>query len=467
MHSRSPATFETRIRGFEDPGTGHCPPPNGTVSFLANIQTPGVQQWVYQNIGSVINKQMNFYTGGHYASNQALYLDDMGASQWHETPDLEWPTIDAQVRAEASYTDALCPRPGPAGTCWHAMTNSLGGGSCCYPSGPDAREDGVYGYAVDTDLFTRYSTKNNIDLAEYENPFGNGADFAATPSYQNLRIVINTNSQLLANSHTNVALHVYGLTPDGRTTQDRVRRLSLAAAWLTAEGCRADGSHCWDYSRIYSWDGAQGWNLRQRWVGVLPERTIWVRNALPNAITGDKTLTPWVWSRRNTPFGNGTGCTTARPYAGPFVLDKTGDEGGTTSLAVSCGSEPFTGVAAIYAREFRDCYVRGVRLGRCGVVANATNGSVTIARTWLHFAHYTNTIAWTGGTLRDVCPGLTSVCNGRLVLTGPFSADVTKVPGGTPPSSSATIDVIAPALARRRPLRRPSPFARRRGAAIQ
>ena len=55
---------------------------------------------------------------------------------------------------------------------------------------------------------------------------------------------------------------------------------------------------------------------------------------------------------------------------------------------------------------------------------------MTIARTWLHFAHYTNTIAWTGGTLRDVCPGLTSVCNGRLVLTGPFSADVTKVPGG-------------------------------------
>jgi hypothetical protein len=133
-------------------------------------------------------------------------------------------------------------------------------------------------------------------------------------------------------------------------------------------------------------------------IGVWPEQSI-----VP--------LTPVTSMQQSTSAGaNTTGCTTP---SGTFDGTTTH---GPADLVVACGIASDGTATGIYMREFKNCYVFGVRLGGCAYILNATQVSFTPSSSTQFLATSTN--AFTQTYLHMVINDGVSLVGGDVLTAG-------------------------------------------------
>jgi len=298
------------------------------------------------------------------------------------------------------------------------ICNGMGAGGGFYGSGTGdgistTSSGGAFHYTINwSDLYT----PSNLIGCTFEGLLRqyNGSSQGVV----NLRIFLNTTSQILANSSKSFVLLDYAFNPDG-TTNDQLRREHTSAIWLVAGN---------SLSRSISW--LASYIATTNFVADTPEQQIYVKNPV-------KALRAYVYNNAGSlspelPFGNGSGCRNASP-SGTHVFD-TLDLGGVDDLVVACpsgasgsgnGTDTGGNPAGVYAREYNDCYYAGTRFGPCATIFNATNAPVTTSSTWFLY-NYTHTIGWSGGALASIaCPVF---CNGSINLTAsPITLGTTQI----------------------------------------
>ena len=105
-------------------------------------------------------------------------------------------------------------------------------------------------------------------------------------------------------------------------------------------------------------------------------------------------------------------------------------------LACGDGGSPlyFEGgvnLAALYAREFTDCYYLNVDQGGCAAIINTSDRTVTTRASWNLIQTYKHIITVSGGPINAACPSV-SACNGTLTFKGsPYTPGTTTIPANS------------------------------------
>lgn len=312
-------------------------------------------------------------------SNQCYFLDDVPyrlARQSQEIGDLE-----QLLRFEGGELDALAP--------YCLWTNGLGPGGGYYR--------GAVKGAVPIDAYSRYARAGNVRGVTFEDPLWSAYDARLRPD--NLPVVVNTVSRLLAQTHLRIAILDSSAGPDG-TSLDRVRRLHTAALWLVT-GDSLD--------RLVSWLDPYSAPRNARLLGVYPEQTIVPTRPL-------KAMGPWLPASGS----KGTGCRDDRDWP-------DGSRGGMADLTLSCGFSGGGG-AGVYAREYAACYAGARPIGGCVAIVNLEDVTVRVDQRRLA-TRYRYAIGWRGGPLRGVCPA-DAGCNGTLDLHARRLGYAIEIPAG-------------------------------------
>lgn len=392
--SPGPASPSDRAASAPSPTATWCPNTTNYISapyveYYPYADSPGNQNFWITNVFGASNVQ----------ANTVFYEDDVFLYPTPH-PGLEYSSLTALLQAEGDEINAYAPNK--------VVCNCLG------PGGGNYGANGTTGhFASTTALFATYATKGNLIAGTFEKPIVVPSPMSSNNlNADNIPIVINTASRVLNN--TSAKLGVLDLTDQATGSDPTAERiLHIALVWLIQDYANDDPT------RIISNEIPGSSPLGQ--VGIYPEELI-----VPSGSLQQFRL--WKWS--GNAADNGSGCIAS----GNSAVPDPNSSGGVMDVLLACsdGGVALTfiggGNAALYAREFTDCYYNNIDQGGCAAVINTSNRMVTTRSSWNFVQTFKHEITVSGGPINAACPTV-SACNGTISFKStPYTPGSTKIP---------------------------------------
>lgn len=422
LHTDTPITAFNRVTSIASSPKCTGPDGNPNHAYYPNLLIPAARAAYvarYSNRISAptglspVNQAIMADNNAPYCNKGIIYEYECPSSGSTVAAITTQRSAEADMIADFSPSRVMCNGLGPGGGFYGQGT---GDGSTTTSLG------GAFHYAI---IWEPLYTPVNLLGCIHEGILRRSAESAFGPGEVNARIVINTVSQILNNSSKSVVLLDYSMNTDC-TSNDQLRREHFALKMLVA-GDKLDRVLDWEASYIPT----------TTCIAIFPEQQIYVKHPLKlfRAFQYNTagSLTPEL------PFGNGSGCRNVAP-SGSHAPD-TIDTGGVDDVVVACpsgannsghGADTGGNPAAIYGREYDDCYYAGTRFGHCAVLFNSTAQPETIpvaglVGSWTHY-NYTHTIGWSGNVMSWACP-ISAACNGAINLnSGSVTMGTTQIP---------------------------------------